>query len=412
MRAELFILLGSFGHAARPSTSHSTVHFSRAFDEARVEKSWGVNDCGVVFPSPPPTQSQGQATGSASEEDTLAAKTEWHNMLLKAAANRRALNLINSSKPPIVYNFAIGSIFNDESRRSSALKSQLTQLGPESSCSARFDALVNTEVKGYMMGTIERGVQRMWTYPSGPPWDIWAVSLHETGESMENNVLGGLVLSDIDTFVLMRPREKEYDVIQISGWDIRLEDGRYLGELHPDRITFAYAYGYKMVPNKITDMFSEEPRIRQAFTSPKVNAKAAATVCAHDAMCEAKVANAKGHFLAQSYIDVILSGLLQRGSRMKFGSFGHHDFYVWGGKEFNPDQDKLDAEEASIINFAREFLSTTVWPIKELKSGEVVYINDRMCPRNPNPLFTPSEFLHSHHKAGTSSAGRSIKATW
>merc|ERR1712217_172577 len=112
-----------------------------------------------------------------------------------------------SSSSTLVFNFAIGSIFNDESRRTSSLKNKL-QAG-DGTCKQAYRSLLESEVSGYELVRITKGYRRMWTYPSNRPWNIFAVSLHKDDNHQEE-VLGGLVMSSRETFVMMGPREAEY----------------------------------------------------------------------------------------------------------------------------------------------------------------------------------------------------------
>jgi len=77
---------------------------------------------------------------------------------------------------------------------------------------------------------ITKGKSRKWTYPSGPKWNIFAVSLHNSDNPEEDKVSGGLCKSDKKTFVVMRPREKDYDILTIDAEDLIMQTGKTLRE--------------------------------------------------------------------------------------------------------------------------------------------------------------------------------------
>jgi hypothetical protein len=324
-----------------------------------------------------------------------------------------------------VFTFAIGSIFNDESRRSSKLKNGIFKGGID--VSLHEDGLSDDEMAGHFFGaqtpvvdalhgsrpscprlaTINRGFSRRWCYPSGRSWNIWAVSLH-IDEDAPGSVLGGLVDSDKETFVLMRPREENYDVLAVPAEEITLASGGTLRQMYPCDPIFVVAYGYKKVFDSIVDVFDQEPRIknhqlREYQRRPNVSTAKLCDLMNNEskkAACVTHMLDARGHVIAQSYIDVIISGILQNGYAKHVGQF-----QVWGG------QLESKVKMAHVLT-AMEFVKTTVWPVKDVQTGRVLYINDRKCPRNPNPIYTPLDRLVHPHKAGTSSAGADVEETW
>ena len=60
---------------------------------------------------------------------------------------------------------------------------------------------------------------------------------------------------------------------------------------------------------------------------------------------------------------------------------------------------------------AKKFVDTTVWPIEEVRSGCLLYVNDRSCPQNPNPLHTPKKSLEPGFNAGTSGLWKKYSRT-
>jgi hypothetical protein len=321
-------------------------------------------------------------------------------------------------KPKLrMFTFAIGSIFNDESRRSSTLKSGIykdsagiginmnkTDLTPVE------DALRISRPSCPLLASIKRGFSRRWCYPSGPNWNIWAVSLH-ADEDATTPVLGGIVPSDEATFILMRPREENYDVLSISADQISLGQHATLRDKYPCDKVLVVAYGYKKPYPSILDVFEQEDRIRNhpedAYALPaSVTTESLCELLETELQqrtCVTSILSARGHVMAQSYIDVIISGILQKGFVKHLGTF-----QVWGGMDTNTVQEDWPSHVATAIDFVR----TTLWPVNEVQSGHVLYINDRKCPRNPNPLYTPQKYLDPRHHGGTSSGGADASDTW
>lgn len=312
------------------------------------------------------------------------------------------------SEGDLVFNFAIGSIFNDESRHASAIFNRVrNKSGKQGSLKAKDISakdIQKTLPSGYDIAFVNGGLTRMWTYPSGGPWNIWAVSLHEDRNST-TRVMGGVVPSSKETFVMMRPREAEYDIVVLPAESVEVQtaDGtKTLREHYPCSKILVYAYGYKDRPASIVDegfLDKHFPgKVHFRHDNPQLG-----QICQEVIKCgEVKgKGRPRDHFLAQSYIDVILEGLLQRKYHRSLTVAGG-DVMIYGG-----------ADEANVSRqYAEEFVKSTEWPIEEIKAGRVLWINDRPCPRNPNPLYTPADHLSSPHHGGISSSGTSIDTAY
>ena len=133
----------------------------------------------------------------------------------------------------MMFNFGIGSLFNEESKRTSFLKSELETL--KEPCvngvlsEEALQALDNSIPPPQLLATVKGDFSRQWTYPSNAPWYIWAVSLHQTnhGEGSKHGVFGGVAPVSEDEFVALRPREKDYEVLTIPPQNVSVknEDG-------------------------------------------------------------------------------------------------------------------------------------------------------------------------------------------
>jgi len=297
---------------------------------------------------------------------------------------------------PVVYNFAIGSIFNDESRRSSSLfAATRSRVGPTKNLTNgdfTFNDVVGSAPGSYRLVTVAKGFVRKWTNVNGPPTNFWAVSLHKDA-SARAGVFGGLVASSRETFVEMSSRETGYDYLVVPPEDVLLgDDDLTLRTVHPCGKVIVYAYGYKSNPPSIVDVnFLKQTFPASACQSGTAQYK---RVCALNGVnCSTTPCY---QMFVTSYLDVVMAGLLVKGLYANIQLPGV-DYKVWGGTG-----DSIFSEES--IRRTNEFVNTTVWPNSEIAAGKVLYINDRRCPRNKNPLWTPASYLVPPHRAGTSSS--------
>jgi len=172
-----------------------------------------------------------------------------------------------------------------------------------------------------------------------------------------------------------------------------------------DRI-FAFGYGYKhpmaALKNGLTDIFSIEQRLAAvpAFNSHLMHLDPPTIrLCELDSavvgeQCTNMLKKNFGHVLVQSYIDVIIAGILESGFVTKVGEFD-----VLGGASTA----HIKQHFSHHLDYARSFAATTTWPVTDVVGKQTLYINDRNCPRNPNPMYTPREHLHPQHQAGVAS---------
>jgi len=170
---------------------------------------------------------------------------------------------------------------------------------------------------------------------------------------------------------------------------------------------FAFAYGYNSRPNAITHIFEEEERLKryrdynaslQVVTEGLCNAWPVVPDGQGDlaqAKCKTNLRKARGHVLAQSYIDVIIAGILEMGQVSTVSKYK-----VWGGLSTAGIKDFYREN----IGLAEQFVKTTTWPVELVEDERILYINDRKCPRNGNPMYTPQALLSAPHLAGTSSS--------
>jgi len=247
---------------------------------------------------------------------------------------------------------------------------------------------------------------------------FWAVSLHKD-QSSETPVLGGLTEVDKDWFGMMRPRESEYDVLTLSPDLVTLsKTGKTLRQTYPcDRI-FVFGYGYNRamdeLQNGIADVASMEPRLNEFYQEARATpsdqtpnlrlCELPSQAVGSETQCKEMLRSAFGHVLVQSYIDVIIAGILETGVVSKVGKFE-----VLGGattKELKTPKYEVQQD------YAVRFAETTTWPVKEVAEKRVLYINDRRCPRNPNPMYAKRELLHPQHQAGISSTAPDTEEMW
>jgi hypothetical protein len=213
---------------------------------------------------------------------------------------------------------------------------------------------------------------------------------------------------------MMRPREKDYEVLTIPPeYIILAKTNKTLRETYPcDRIyAFGYGYNHEMasMKNGITDIFSVEEKIAtlpefDEETSGQPNTR---KLCELDSemvgeQCTDMLKKSRGHLLVQSYIDVIIAGILEAGFVSKVGEFEVH-----GGAFIEHIKERFGHH----VDYARSFAATTTWPVTEVIEKRVLYVNDRNCPRNPNPVYTPHEHLHPRHRSGVSSTAPASDTT-
>jgi hypothetical protein len=363
--------------------------------------------------SSPPVVDASTSNFAADKKDLR----EEYKDLIQMAKKRGVPKCGNVHPETIVYNFAIGSFFNDGSVQSSLAKAHLERKNKLESYTDRdlndaFEAAKKEMNPCYAFAQVRSGMSRRWTYPSGVPWNIWAVSLHNEDNSTEP-VFGAVMRITEDQFIAFSLREEYYEIVSID--PELLTSGVHeqpLLDQHPCQAVAVYAYGYNSIPTKSHDIF-DHPRLSEFrggfdFATAEALCKAKTKHSGKDRQrrklkrlirpketedCIANLKKAKGMLLAQSYLDVILSGLLNHGTLLTQGD-------IFGGvREFH-DQAR---------DRARLFLETTVWPIEEVADGSILYINDRHCPRNPNPLFALGK---GDGSGGTASSTGNIEELW
>lgn len=291
-----------------------------------------------------------------------------------------------------IFTFAIGSLFNNGSVETTRFKQHLKQRATSSSCLSQTvlqDMFQASAASPFYFATAA-DVSRRWTYPSGAPNGFLAVSVHdEPGKS----VFGGLQTSTFDDVVLNREREKDYDYIVLDPTSLIVHwnesSSTTLRQAYGEcDALFPFAYGFTEVVNTTSDIFTKIPRFDK-YNDPdkqvleliaRRNASCAALVPDQVEDCKSVMEANRGFVLVQSYIDVIISGL-------------------------------LDSDPSG--KAAGLFVSTTIWPLQDLQDSKLHYINDRACPQNGNPLYTPPAYLENNFNAGTSSVyEHDIELVW
>jgi len=288
-----------------------------------------------------------------------------------------------------IYSLGIGSLFNPESVASSLFKDSFFNKLEEESCLSQscVQQLYNQSKPSSYDFAIAEGVSRRWTYPSGAPWGIIAVSAHKEKRA---SMLGGLEQTTRERVAALREREADYDYLVLNASTVsvynRHSDNWTTLQERDGKCTpiFAFAYGYSKVPQSVAAAFKELITFAKHYERPTVEDKAMLrrrrAICAAlphpaaDADCGSSINSTWGHVLAQSYIDVTLNGLLV-------------------------------ADDTG--SFAKQFVETTIWPVDELAAGQLYYINDRRCPQNPNPVYTPTTMLAQGYAGGTSGVWQS-----
>jgi len=285
-------------------------------------------------------------------------------------------------------------LFNNWSVQSTIFKGNFKKIANDSSClnQATLQNMYKSSVPPAYYFATAANISRRWTYPSGAPNGFLAVSVHpEPGKS----VFGAIQPITFDDVVLSRSREADYDYIVLGPNDLTVQWNESttttLQQAYPGECTavFPFAYGFQKVVTTTPDIFKDIPTMNKKYNPPddgvlkliaRRNVSCAALAPGHVEACKTTMEANKGFVLVQSYIDVILSGL-------------------------------LDADPSG--KAARAFVSTTIWPLQELRESKLFYIDDRACPQNGNPLYTPPEHLESGFNAGTSSVYKNdIEGTW
>eukprot|EP00928_Gymnodinium_smaydae_P091728 TRINITY_DN75467_c0_g1_i1.p1 TRINITY_DN75467_c0_g1~~TRINITY_DN75467_c0_g1_i1.p1 ORF type:complete len:523 (+),score=52.31 TRINITY_DN75467_c0_g1_i1:3-1571(+) len=289
-----------------------------------------------------------------------------------------------------VFTFAIGTLFNKWSVQTTFFKSSMKSAWlakGQNGCLSQ--SLLNeiyekSQPKPYWWA-VAANVSRRWTYLSDLGY--LAVSVHE---EPQQSVLGGLQPTTFDDVVIDRPRELNYQYIYLDPKHVRVQwnhsSTTSLQEAY-DECTgiFSFAYGFKQVPKTTPEIFKEIPAFERPLAwLPELLDRRKASCDAifphHKEECVAVMEANKGYVLVQSYMDVILSGILD-----------------------------TDSSGAS----ARMFVNTTIWPIRELEEGKLFYINDRACPQLHNPNYVPPTHLENNFLAGISSDWKyDIESTW
>jgi len=237
----------------------------------------------------------------ACEEDPIAV-LEYNDLIRRAWAQRPAdcQEKYNAPKETSeeffnnanVYNFAIGSIFNDGSVHNTGLQTSFYAAGRVFSNPMWGNRGLNAKCWTGAFISKNAAVARKWTYLAPAPYSIVAVSLHKlSGADADKagEVFGALVpFKSREDFCRIRPREELYDLVVVNPSDIMLEAGSIdipgafkttSGNSTSDadlrcRPTIVFGFGYNEGHDK--PMF-------------------------------------RNNFFAQSYLDVMLSGLMQRG---------------------------------------------------------------------------------------------------
>lgn len=329
-----------------------------------------------------------------------------------------------------VYNFGYGSLFNQASVQ--ATKLQQASCVDVEEAKKKHESKDQTMKENFTFASIKRGFVRKMTYPSGPPNKFWAFGLHEKIEH-DGEVLGGLTLvANRHEFLGLVERETNYHLVQLDSRDVLLEP-----------------YDASQRQSHRT---SNDDRKTLASTG---NCFVFAWAFPKDFDIEDVPVDGE-HDLVQSYLDVTLSGIFgwsgcaeiaeEEAERADYddADFAPHlpesvakvraldaDMVADGSAATSAPQPPhmrklpcdLAKEKAALVynvavrpdnvscpgsvddSMARRFVETTEWPIKELMSGIVKYVDDRRCPRNGNPMVTPPHALEGVHEGGLATVG-------
>jgi len=109
-----------------------------------------------------------------------------------------------------------------------------------------------------------------------------------------------------------------------------------------------------------------------------------------DIHCSSALWRGRKHVLAQSYFDEVLSGLMQFGKRTNVAQVDGEQIQVCGGRSV---YDKKTMRRMKKWMKTTEILSADVTysgTVDEHKP-KVWFVNDRQCPRSPNPIWVNKE---------------------